>query len=237
VLIGGGIFPLVGAIYYWFPKMTGRMMSERAGYWNFWLLFVGFNLTFFPLHHAGFQGMARRRYTYLPEEGLGDLNLLATVGAAILGLGVLVFLLNLLWSRRRGAFAGPNPWGGGTLEWATSSPPPRYGFQHPPTVQAREPVWENRPDAAVVTGLSADKRQILCTSVLDATPEHRYDMAGDSIWPLAVALSTGALLIGGMFHPWAVPPACVLITIFLYIWFWVSGGRKDKSGATNAAND
>jgi cytochrome c oxidase subunit I+III len=237
VLIGGAVFPLIGAIYYWFPKMTGRMMSERAGQLNFWLLFVGFNLTFFPLHHAGFRGMARRRYTYLPEEGLGDLNLLATVGASVLGLGVLAFLLNVLWSRRHGRLAGPNPWGGGTLEWATASPPPRYGFQHLPTVQGREPVWENRPDAPVVTGLESKERQLLCTSVLDAAPEHRYGIAGDSIWPFALALATGALFIGGMFHPVAVPVACIFVTAFLYAWFWVSGSRKGHSPSENPARE
>jgi cytochrome c oxidase subunit 1 len=229
VLIGGAVFPLIGAIHYWFPKWTGRMPSESLGRWSFWLVFAGFNLTFFPLHQLGLHGMTRRVYTYGMETGWGPLNLLATVGAFTLALGILVFLVNVFHSRRRGAVAGPNPWGAGTLEWSTSSPPPNYGFAYPPTVQSDEPVWENRPDAAVVTGLSSTKREVLCTTILDAMPDHRYDMAGNSIWPPLVAWSVGFALIGGMFTPWAPVIALVLLTAFLYAWFWASGLRTTES--------
>jgi cytochrome c oxidase subunit I+III len=116
VLIGGSIFPLFGAFYYWFPKWTGRMLGERTGWWNFWLLFLGFNLTFFPMHQLGLKGMTRRVYSYRAETGWGDLNLLATIGAFLLGAGVLVFMANVYRSRRRGRLAGPDPWGAGTLE-------------------------------------------------------------------------------------------------------------------------
>src|SRR3954463_4282699 len=119
VLIGGALFPLLGGLHYWFPKMTGRMLSETVGRWTFALLFVGFNLTFFPMHQLGFEGMPRRVYTYLEETGWGSLNLLATAGAGLMGAGVLVFLGNVLWARRRGRVAGDNPWGADTLEWAT----------------------------------------------------------------------------------------------------------------------
>src|SRR3954463_8161640 len=110
VLIGGAVFPLFGAFYYWYPKWTGRMLNTAAGWVNFVLLFVGFNLTFFPMHTLGIRGMSRRVYTYAPETGWGNLNLLATVGAFTMGLGVLVFILNVLWSRRNGRPAGDNPW-------------------------------------------------------------------------------------------------------------------------------
>src|SRR3954452_19964205 len=102
VLIGGAIFPLFGAFYYWYPKWTGRLLGERLGWWNLGLLFAGFHLTFFPMHLLGLQGMTRRVYSYAPETGWGRLNLLATVGAFTLGLGVLMFLFNAVRSRRRG---------------------------------------------------------------------------------------------------------------------------------------
>jgi cytochrome c oxidase subunit I+III len=124
VLIGGALFPLFGAFYYWFPKWTGRLLSERVGWWNFGLLFLGFNLTFFPMHQLGLEGMPRRIYTYLPESGWGDLNLLATAGGVVLGLGVVTFLVNAAMSLRSGPIAGADPWEGETLEWSIPSPPP-----------------------------------------------------------------------------------------------------------------
>jgi cytochrome c oxidase subunit I+III len=229
VLIGGAVFPLIGAFYYWFPKWTGRMYSERLGKLSFWLLFVGFNITFFPLHYLGFKGMTRRVYTYLPETGWGPLNLLATAGAFTLGLGVLVVVVNLLWSRRRGEAAGPNPWGAGTLEWDTASPPPRYGFQHIPTVHGREPIWENPPDAPVVTGLSATKRELLCVSVLDAKMDHRYTIHGDAISPLITAAGVSIVFIAGaIFHPkWTILGAVVMF-VALAGWFWNSSDSEDN---------
>src|SRR3954449_9712520 len=132
VLIGGAVFPLFGAWYYWFPKITGRMMSERLGRWNFWLFFIGFNIAFWPMHHLGVHGMPRRVYTYTDEMGWGPLNLLATAGAVVIAVSVLLFIVNALRSHRGGMLAGENPWGAGTLEWATSSPPPSYNFDRQP---------------------------------------------------------------------------------------------------------
>ncbi|MDB5560274.1 MAG: cytochrome c oxidase, subunit, partial [Enterovirga sp.] len=124
VLIGGAVFPLLGAIYFWFPKFTGRMMSERVGVWNFWLAFIGFNVAFFPMHILGVQGMPRRVYTYTADMGWANLNLVSTLGSLLFFISFVLFLGNVLWSRRHGAVAGDNPWDAGTLEWATSSPPP-----------------------------------------------------------------------------------------------------------------
>jgi cytochrome c oxidase subunit I+III len=109
VLIGGAVFPLFGGFYYWFPKITGRMLSERLGKWNFGLLFVGFNLTFFPIHQLGLEGMPGRVYTYLAGMGWGHLNLLASLGVAVIALGVVVFIGNVLWSRHHGPDAADNP--------------------------------------------------------------------------------------------------------------------------------
>src|SRR6185295_6438416 len=112
------------AFYYWFPKFTGRMLGEAMGKLNFWLMFAGFNLTFFPMHLLGLDGMPRRVYTYPEAMGWHTLNLLASSGAVIIFVSMAVYLINVVVSLRRGAIAGDNPWGGGTLEWATSSPPP-----------------------------------------------------------------------------------------------------------------
>src|SRR4051812_23042192 len=154
VLIGGAVFPLFGAFYYWFPKWTGRMLNNSLGNLNFWLFFIGFNLTFFPMHQLGLKGMTRRVYTYGPETGWGTLNMLATIGAATMGLGVLLFIYNVLISRKHGRLAGDDPWGGGSLEWTTASPPPSYNYYPPPTVGGRYPAWENPADAPVVSGLA-----------------------------------------------------------------------------------
>ena len=129
VLIGGAVFPLLGAIYYWFPKMTGRMLGEALGRWNFWIAFIGFNVAFFPMHILGLWGMPRRVYTYPAELGWGSLNLLSTIGAFVFALSFALLLWNVLQSLRRGEPAGDNPWGAGTLEWATSSPAAALQFR------------------------------------------------------------------------------------------------------------
>lgn len=142
VLVGINLFPVLGAFYYWLPKMTGRMLSERLGKWNFWTLFIGVNLTFFPMHIVGLRGMPRRVYTYPAGMGWDGLNSLETIGAYITAIGVLLFIINVIMSIRGGALAGPNPWGASSLEWMTSSPPPEYNFVTIPTVVGREPLWD-----------------------------------------------------------------------------------------------
>jgi cytochrome c oxidase subunit I len=220
VLIGGAVFPLFGAIYYWFPKWTGRMLNETLGKWHFWLFFTGFNLTFFPMHILGLHGMTRRIYTYLSETGWGNLNLLATIGAAIMGVAILVFAINVARSLAAGEVAGDNPWGASTLEWATTSPPPCYNFLHIPTVRGRDPVWENTDQTPVITGLNTHKREVLTTTLLDAVPEHRFELAIDSIWPLALGIIVGGSFTALIFHPVALPIGAGLALIALIFWFW-----------------
>jgi cytochrome c oxidase subunit I+III len=222
VLIGGAVFPLFGGLYYWFPKITGRLLHERVGQLNFWLFFVGFNLTFFPMHQLGLQGMPRRVYTYLAEMGWGNLNLLASLGAALIALSVLVFIGNVLRSYRNGAIAADNPWQAGTLEWATSSPPPPYNFLHLPTVASQEPLWEDTPEQPVVTGLRHDMRAVLVTKVVDAEPDHRDRLPGPSIWPFITAVAVAGLFIGSIFTPWAVPIGSVPVGVGLVGWLWPS---------------
>jgi len=220
VLIGGAVFPLLGALYYWVPKMTGRMLSARLGHWNFWLFFIGFNLTFFPMHQLGLRGMPRRVYTYPLQMGWGPLNLLASLGAGIIALSVLVFLANVLWSWRHGLIAGDNPWQAGTLECATSSPPAGYNFLYLPTVSGREPLWEEGVNQPVVIGLRHDIPEVLVTRVLDAVPDHRTKMPDASIWPFITAVAITGLFIGSIFTPWAVPIGAGPVAVGLLGWLW-----------------
>jgi cytochrome c oxidase subunit I+III len=181
------------------------------------------NLTFFPMHFLGLEGMPRRVYTYLPETGWGPMNLLATIGSWIIGLSVLVFVVNLVRSLRRGAPAGANPWNADTLEWATSSPPPKYNFAVLPIVEGRSALWERSPEPPVVAGLRTDVREVLITTLVDATPDHRYRQPRPSIWPLAAALATGAFFIILIFTPWALVIGPALLFGALLGWGWPRG--------------
>jgi cytochrome c oxidase subunit 1 len=142
VIVGAIVFNIFAGIYYWFPKMTGRLMSERLGRWHFWLMVIGFNLTFGPQHFAGIFGMPRRIYTYEAGRGWEIWNQLSTLGALFQAAAILVFAWNAIVSLRRGAIAGNDPWDAWTLEWSTTSPPPEYNFAAVPTVRSRRPLWD-----------------------------------------------------------------------------------------------
>jgi cytochrome c oxidase subunit 1 len=203
VLIGGAVMPLLGAFYYWYPKVTGRMLSEKMGKINFWLFFIGVNTTFFPMHLLGLDGMTRRIYTYPAVAGWGGLNFTATVGAYIIALSVALFAVNDVISYFRGELAGPNPWDAPGLEWSMPSPPPPYTWVHPPVVHSRSPLWEPG-EPSVVTGLHTDRREKLITTLLDARPLYRQDSPDKSIWPFFMAMCMAVLFIGSIFSPYAV---------------------------------
>jgi cytochrome c oxidase subunit I len=224
VLIGGAVFPLLGAVHYWFPKMSGRMLSERLGKIGFTLMFVGFNLTFFPMHVLGLKGMPRRVYTYQPELGWGALNLLATAGAGLMAVALLVYVTNIFVNLRHGAVASSNPWGSATLEWATTSPPAPYNFNPGPTVSGRDPLWHADPEQPVVVGLKTSSREVLITHVLDAEPDHVYEFPPPSIWPFMTAVTVGIMFIGSIFTPWAVIYGSIPPAITMVLWFWPEKG-------------
>jgi heme/copper-type cytochrome/quinol oxidase subunit 1 len=148
VLFGGGVFGLFGGLYFWFPKMTGRLMSESLGKLSFWLMFIGFNATFLPQHSAGLSGMPRRIYDYSDQLDVTVYNLVSTIGAFILGVGVIVTVVNVLVSLKGGKRAGNDPWKGNTLEWFTQSPPPPNNFDVVPRVRSVEPMKDIRREVA-----------------------------------------------------------------------------------------
>ena len=144
VLFGGAIFGLFSGSYYWFPKITGRRLQEGLGKWHFWLMFIGMNLVFMPMHILGIEGMPRRVYTYGAGRGWEFWNFIETIGALIIAVSVLIFVVNLFASLRKGATDEADPWDGFTLEWKTASPPPVYNFAEIPSVRSRRPLWDEK---------------------------------------------------------------------------------------------
>jgi cytochrome c oxidase subunit 1/cytochrome c oxidase subunit I+III len=227
VIIGINVFAVVGGIYLWFPKMTGKLMDERLGKWSFWVMFIGFNVGFFPMHIVGLQGMPRRIYTYPADTGWGTTNLIITLGSYLFAVGVLLFLINVVKSRFKGNAAGANPWDGGTLEWSVSSPPPPYNFAVIPIVARRHPLWEDRLDegearSSIGEGYLLDhSRETLGTTSMDAEPDVILKMPRDSYMPLLLALSLAALCVGLMFQSWVLfglSLAVALIACMAWLW-------------------
>ncbi|HZC37906.1 MAG TPA: cytochrome c oxidase subunit I [Sphingomicrobium sp.] len=220
VLIGGALFPLLGILTYWFPKITGRMMNETLGKISFWMIFAGFQLAFFPMHFAGILGMPRRVYTYPAGLGLELPNMLSTIGAFVVAVAVGLFVVNAIVSLYRGALAPDDPWGAATLEWATSSPPPPYNFEHIPLIESRTPLWDTDGALPVVTGLRVDERETLLTTVVAATPDLREPIPESSPWPFIATIATAILFIGSIFSPWAVAFGAIPVAIAMTAWFW-----------------
>jgi cytochrome c oxidase subunit I len=220
VLIGGAVFPLLGILTYWYPKITGRMMSETLGKISFWMVFLGFQLAFFPMHISGFLGMPRRVYTYPAGLGLELPNLLSTVGAFVVAAAVLIFVINGVLSLYRGMIAPPNPWDAAGLEWATSSPPPPYNFSHIPVVESRTPLWDDKGELPVITGLRVDEKETLLTTVVAAIPDLREPIPAHSIWPFIASIAVAILFISSIFSPWALTIGIVPCAIALIAWFW-----------------
>jgi cytochrome c oxidase subunit I+III len=223
VLIGGAVFPILGAIYYWFPKMSGRMLHRGLGLWNFWLTFIGMNVTFFPMHILGMLGMPRRQWTYQPGLGWDGYNLVETIGAFVLAVGILLFMVNVAWSLANGEEAGDNPWGADTLEWATSSPPPPYNFTAIPVVRGIAPLWET---GGVGGGpVLAQRRETLGTTVLDAQPLGRIVVPEETVTPLVLALALALVFWGILVNLVPMIAFGALVSLgTLAVWFWPTKG-------------
>ncbi|TIQ36168.1 MAG: cytochrome c oxidase subunit I [Mesorhizobium sp.] len=220
VLIGGTVFPLVAAVYYWFPKVAGRLMDEQLGKWQFALAFIGFNTAFFPMHLLGLLGMPRRIYTYPAEMGWGGLNLLASAGALLFFASFLLMIYNMVTSARSGAAAGDNPWDADTLEWATTSPPQPHNFDRIPCIASGSPLWHQVDGKAVIGGLKTDERELVVTTITEARPDIREESPAPSIWPFLAALATAVSFIGSIYTPWAITWGSPLLAIVLVAWFW-----------------
>ncbi len=235
VLIGGMVFPLLAALYYYLPLASGRMMSERLGKLSFWLIFLGFHATFFPMHVTGLLGMPRRVYTYPAGFGWDGLNLASSLGAAVLALGFVVFFYDLISHWWVGPKAKRNPWGAGTLEWASSLPSPDTGVRSVPRVTGHYPIWDDPDLPGRIDrgeGLLADSphgfRETIRTGTVDARPEQILILPGPTAVPLVAGLATATAFILAVFHLWlwAAPPAALAVSLLLY-WAWHTEFRPE----------
>jgi heme/copper-type cytochrome/quinol oxidase subunit 1 len=223
VLIGSNLFPVFAGFYYWLPKMTGRMMSERLGKISFWIMFIGFNVGFFPMHLLGLDGMPRRIYTYPAALGLGPTNALVTAGAFVLGIGILISIVNFLVSLRAGRVAGKNPWNADSLEWGTDSPPAPYATIHIPTVVSRCPLWDDHDEEADPDGsrILDHGRQTPSTTWLDADPFAISQMPYESIAPLLLAIALFILFCAMVFELLWIALAGLILTFACgCFWLW-----------------
>src|SRR3954468_726224 len=201
VIFGAAVFPILGGIHYWFPKLTGRLYNERVGQASFWLTFAGTIVTFLPMHIVGLLGMPRRNYTYAPNLGWSGLNLVETLGAYLLAAGLLLMTANLAVSRFRGPASGEDPWGGDTLEWATTSPPPAYNFAVIPTVTSPYAMWDAEDREEDQRRLARGEMTLEqgheppATTTLDAHLAEVLDMPSDSPWPILLAGALAGIFV------------------------------------------
>ncbi|MBV9172073.1 MAG: cytochrome c oxidase subunit I [Chloroflexi bacterium] len=225
VLIGGSIMALLAGIYYWFPKMSGRMLNETLGKWNFWTFVIFFNITFMPMHWTGLLGMPRRVYTYDASLGVTTLNQMSTVGAVGLGFSVLLFVINVFTSLRSGDVAPDDPWDGATLEWSIPSPPPVYNFARIPVVHSRDGWWAMKHpermhlDPIEVTPLAggpahAEEEAHMAVATAATPTPTLIHMPSPSYWPLVIAVGlfvmASGLLLTDSVGPAAIP-VCVIV--------------------------
>lgn len=224
VIFGSTIFMAFAGLHYWWPKFTGHMLHERWSQLTFWFMFIGFQMTFFPMHILGLLGMPRRVYTYEDNPTWNELNFFVTVGAFVLGFSVLLFLINAAFSTWRGDAAGPTPWEAGTLEWSVSSPPPPYNFAVLPEVHSTEPLWDPPlPEGAGTprTMALAEDRHTARASILAAESEAILHMPEDSPWPLLLAIFTLLLAVGLLYdNTPAIVIGIILNIVILVAWNW-----------------
>ncbi len=236
VLFGGTLFGVLAGVFYWYPKVTGRLMSERLGKINFWLLFFGFNLTFLPMYILGLLGMPRRIYTFQTGQGWDTLNLISTIGAYTIALGVITLLYNLISSLTRGEVAGDDPWDAWTLEWSTTSPPPAHNFDRLPSIRSTRPLWDvkhpDRPDPPFEPTPDASAVAVQAAGVADApVPEGSASLAApaavvtgeheiplESSLPIVTAAGLVLVAAGGLGSPLIPVIALVFVAGALVAW-------------------
>jgi cytochrome c oxidase subunit I+III len=245
VLIGGMLFPVAAAIYYFYPFNTGKLLSEKSGRAAFWLMFGGFNVAFLPMHFTGLLGMPRRVYTYPAGIGFDTLNLISTIGAFTFAAGIFVLAWEVLRPRKRKPEAGRNPWNAGTLEWLTGLPTPAWGVRSIPVVTSRYPLWD-QPD--LVHEVEAGRhylpdaeeglRETLLTSPVDARPEQCLRVAGPSFMPLAAAVFTGGSFIFTTYKWYIAAGLCLLLALLVILrWLWTGTGLIPEKPRKNVGLD
>ena len=226
VLFGGAIFGLFAGFYYWFPKVTGKLMNEKLGKWHFWIMLIGFNITFFPMHLLGLMGQPRRTYTYPSNMGWGSYNFTETIGAFLIAGSMLIFIFNWVKSKRSGKDSGPDPWDARTLEWSIPSPPPEYNFAEVPHVHARDEFWHRKyaeDPAGRPVPVPVGAAESAAEPHGEGAGEHKIHMPSPSYWPLVaavglpfigyglifgmyVAIALGIVLLFGGFYGWVFEP-------------------------------
>jgi len=225
IIFGAAVFPIFGGMYFWFPKVTGKLYFELPGQISFWIIFLGTNLLFFPMHLVGLAGMPRRDYTYPSGLGWGSMNLAETIGSYITAAGILLLFANLVVSWFRGMPAGPDPWHGATLEWTISSPPPDYNFAVIPTVSSAYANWD-------VADRELDRRKLAegamvldeghlqpVSSPVDGWWAEIVEMPHDSPWPILLATALSLVFTTLVIHKFAVAGVmAVLVVLTLLGW-------------------
>ena len=221
VIFGAAVFPLLGGMFYWFPKVTGRMYHEGWGQASFWLSFAGMNLTFFPMHIVGLLGMPRRNYTYPGGLGWTGYNFVETIGAYLLAAGLLAVMVNLAVSLFRGARVGNDPWGGETLEWSTTSPPPEYNYAVIPTVTSAYPMWDREDRKEDVRNLERGEKvlerghETPASTAVDAEWDEILTMPSHSPWPPVLAVAMTGIFVFALLKQWIASGAFILICLLV----------------------
>jgi cytochrome c oxidase subunit I+III len=236
VLIGGSLFPIFAAFYYYFPLVNGKQLSERLGRIAFWLIFIGFAVAFLPMHWTGLRGMPRRVFTYPEGLGFDTLNLISTIGAFTLAVGIAIFLWDVFRPKEKQPYSERNPWDAGTLEWLQRMPGENWGVRSVPEIDKRYPLWDQPnflrdvdegrfylPDADEV------RRETLVTSVIDAQPEQCLQLPGPSFLPFFAALFTGGFFIFATYHWWWLTAASAVMALaVILIWLWTGSAEIPK---------
>jgi cytochrome c oxidase subunit I+III len=229
VLIGGALFPLLAGLYYFYPLATDYTLSERLGRIAFWLAFVGFNMTFLPMHLTGLRGMPRRVFTYPSSLGVNELNLMSSVGAFVLASGIALVFWDVLRPKKKQGYARRNMWNAGTLEWVAEVPQMPWGIRSIPEIDSRYPLWDQPnllrdidegrfylPDAEEL------RRETLVTTVLDAKPVQCQRLPGSSFLPMLSALAVGGFFVFGTFHWWTLAIVSFALGVLLIgRWLWI----------------